>query len=137
MGSLITFFRNLLGHLTIFIIIFGWILIVSGIIFLVKPEKARKKLLRRGFKIIRGLLVLIAIYLIIAALGLTGKTSGILNILSFAGVVVVIIGFFKLKKNTYLRLQEQFNRIPVNLLRVYAIIQVIIGVLMVVLKRRV
>ncbi|MDD5464951.1 MAG: hypothetical protein PHP73_01210 [Candidatus Omnitrophica bacterium] len=37
----------------------------------------------------------------------------------------------------YLKLQEQFQKIPVNFLRIHAVIQIIIGVSMVVLKRRI
>lgn len=133
-GKLSNFF---FGRLKIFIIILGWILIIFGVIFLLKPEKARNKLLAQGFGIIKGLLVLAAIYLIISSISLAGRTAGILSILCLLGAVAVIIAFLKLKKKTYLKLQEQFQKIPVNFLRIYAVIQIIIGVLMVVLKRRI
>lgn len=145
MAYLFSLIKNILGKVSnlifgrfkIFIIILGWVLIISGGILLIKPEKARNNLLGQGFGIIKGLLVLAAIYLILFFISLAGKTAGILNILSLLGVLAVIVGFFMLKKKTYLKLQEQFQKVPVNFLRIYAVIQIIIGILMVVLKRRV
>lgn len=123
--------------LKIFIVVLGWILIVSGGIFLLKPEKARSKLLGQGFKIIKSLLVLAAVYLIMLSISLAGKAGGIFIILSLIGALAVIVGFFQLKKKTYEKLQEQFKKIPVLFLRIYAAIQIIIGILMVVLKQKV
>jgi hypothetical protein len=127
----------LFGKMKIFAIILGWILIISGIIFLLKPEKARNKMLGQGFGIIKGFLVLIAIYLILFLISLAGKTHGVLSILIVLILLVVIVAFFKLKKKTFIKLQEQFKKIPVKILRIYAVIQIIIGVLMVLLKHRV
>ncbi|MCX5706156.1 MAG: hypothetical protein NTW13_00520, partial [Candidatus Omnitrophica bacterium] len=74
-------------------IILGWVLIISGVIFLLKPEKARNKLLGQGFGIIKSLLVLVAVYLIILSIFLIGKTAGILSILSLLGAIAVIVAF--------------------------------------------
>jgi uncharacterized protein YjeT (DUF2065 family) len=125
------------GGLKIFIIILGWILIISGVIFLLRPEKARNKLLAKGFGIIKGLLALAAVYLIMLSISLAGKAGGVFIILSLLGALAIIAVFFKVKKKTYLQLQEQFKKIPVRFLRIYAFIQIIVGVLIVVLKRRI
>jgi hypothetical protein len=145
MAHLLNFIKNIygklsnliFGHTKFFVIILGWVLLISGAIFLVKPEKARDKLLVQGFGLAKGLMLLIAAYLVTFSISLAGKTVGILSILSMLGALAIIVVFLKLKKKTYLHLQEQFKRIPVNFLRIYAVIQIIIGVLMVVLKRRV
>jgi uncharacterized protein YjeT (DUF2065 family) len=125
------------GGLKIFIIILGWILIISGVIFLLRPEKARNKLLAKGFGIIKGLLALAALYLIMLSISLAGKAGGVFIILSLLGALAIIAVFFKVKKKTYLQLQEQFKKIPVRFLRIYAFVQIIVGVLIVVLKRRI
>lgn len=134
---MLSFIKNFFGRFKFFIVILGWILIISGIIFLLNPEKARNKLLKRGFKIIKGFLLLLAIYLIIASFSLAGKVSGISTILSLVLAIAIIVAFFKLKKKTYLHLQEQFIKIPIRFLKVYAVIQIIIGILMIVLKHRI
>ncbi|MDD5044948.1 MAG: hypothetical protein PHG51_05355 [Candidatus Omnitrophica bacterium] len=141
MSYLISWFNKIanfiFGRFKFFIVLLGWILIISGVIFLLKPEKARNKLLGQGFGIIKGLLILAAIYLVLFSISLAGKTAGILSIASLIGALAVIIAFFKLKKQTFIKLQEQFKKIPAPFLRIYAVIQIIIGVLMVILKHRV
>ena len=131
------FTNFLFGKMKIFAVILGWILIISGIIFLIKPERARNKMLKQGFGVIKGVLVVIAIYLILFLMSLAGKSRGILSTLILLVLLIVVVAFFKLKKKTFLKLQEQFKKIPVKILRIYAIIQIIIGLLMVFLKYRV
>ncbi|MFA6282396.1 MAG: hypothetical protein WCY05_07870 [Candidatus Omnitrophota bacterium] len=127
----------LFGKMQIFAVILGWILIVSGIIFLLKPEKARNRMLSQGFGMIKGLMVLIAIYLGFFLISLAGKARGILSAIILFILLAVIMAFFKLKKKTFLKLKEQFKKIPVNILRIYALMQIIIGIIMVLLKHRV
>lgn len=119
-------------------VILGWLLVISGIILLLKPEKARKKLLRKGFRIIKGLLAVAAVYLIMLSISFARKTGGgIFLILGLIAALAVIVIFFKLKKKTYERLEAQFEKIPVIFLRGYAGIQIIIGILMITLKHRI
>jgi hypothetical protein len=145
MGHLISLVTNLFkklanflfGKLKIFNIILGWFLIITGIILFLKPEKARNKMLGQGFGIIKGFMVVMAIYLVVLLISLSGKTAGALSILCLLAAAAIIVAFFRLKKKAFQALQEKFKKIPVNILRIYAVIQIIIGVLMVVLKRRI
>jgi len=127
----------LFGKMKIFAVILGWILIISGIIFLIRPERARNKMLGQGFGIIKGFLVVAVIYLALFLISLSGKAHGILSILILLVLLVVIVAFFRLKKKTFLKLQEQFKKVPVKILRIYAVVQIIVGLLMVFLKYRV
>jgi uncharacterized protein YjeT (DUF2065 family) len=121
----------------IFAVILGWILIISGIIFLIKPERARNKMLRQGFRVVKGLMVVAAIYLALFLMSLVGKSRGVLSAFILILLLAVAAAFFKLKKKTFLQMQERFKKIPVKVLRIYAIIQIIIGIVMVLFKYRV
>ncbi|MDD4955156.1 MAG: hypothetical protein PHP17_03860 [Candidatus Omnitrophica bacterium] len=121
----------------IFSVILGWILIISGIIFLFKSERARNKMLGQGFGVIKGVLVAIVLYAVLLLLSLSGKAHGALGVLILLTALVAIIAFFKLKKKIFLNLQEKFKKIPVKVLKIYAVIQIIIGILMVLLKYRI
>lgn len=138
---LINFFRKLtnflFGKMKIFSVILGWILIISGIIFLFKSERARNKMLGQGFGVIKGVLVAIVLYAVLLLLSLSGKAHGALGVLILLTALVAIIAFFKLKKKIFLNLQEKFKKIPVKVLKIYAVIQIIIGILMVLLKYRI
>lgn len=140
-STIINIFRKLtnflFGKMKIFAVILGWILIISGIIFLIRPERARKKMLGQGFGIIKGFMVIIVIYLALFLISLSGKASGVLSALILLTALAVVFAFFKLKKKTFLKLQEKFKKIPVKILRIYAAIQIIIGILMVFLKYRI
>lgn len=138
---LINFFRKLtnflFGKMKFFAVILGWILIISGIIFLFKPERARNKMLGQGFGVIKGILVAIVIYVALLLLSFSGKTRGALSVLILLAALAVVIAFFKLKKKIFLKLQEKFKKIPVKVLKIYAVIQIVIGLLMVFLRYRI
>lgn len=141
MGYIISLFNKIInflfGNLRIFAVILGWVLIISGIIFLIRPEKARNNMLGQGFGIVKGFLLVIAIYLALGLMAWGSKFAGIWSILGFLAGLAVIIAFFRIKKKTYVKLQEQFKKVPVHILRIYSVIQIIIGILMVVLKHRI
>jgi len=94
-------------------------------------------MLGQGFGIIKGFLVIIVIYLVLFLISLSGKAHGVLSVLILLAVLAVVFAFFKLKKKTFLKLQEKFKKIPVKILRIYALIQIIVGILMVLLKYRI
>lgn len=127
----------LFGKLKFFAVLLGWFLIITGIIFLINPERARNKMLRQGFRVIKGTLLIAAVYLFLFLISLFGKARGWLSLLVLFLLFAVIVAFFKLKKKTFLKLQEQFKKIPVRILRIYAVIQIVIGILMILLKYRI
>ena len=128
----------LFGKTKIFIVILAWFLIITGAIFLVNPEKARKKLLSHGFGIFKGYLRIFVIYLAIVLLSLSTKTAvGFLKFLCFFGVVLIVWSFFFLKKKIFVKLEGKFAKIPISALIVFAYIQILVGALMLIFQRRI
>ena len=128
----------LFGKTGIFITILGWFLIITGVWFLFRPERARRKLVGMGFGPVKWILLIGCIYLVTILLSLSEKLSGILALVL---VIVIIISaarfYFILKKKLYNKLVVWFSKIPIKHLKVVAIIQIAIGCLMLTLKRRI
>jgi hypothetical protein len=128
----------LLGKTVFFITILAWFLVITGAIFLWKPERARKKLIGMGFGPVKWMLLLAVVYVAGILIGWTGKLSGLLGIVL---LVVVILGSIKVyllfKKKLYNKFLEWFAKIPVKQLKVFAAIQILIGCLMLIFKRRI
>jgi len=128
----------LIGHSVIFIVIFGWFLVITGLIFLSQPEKARIKLIREGERIIKGVLTFILIYLVLLAFSLGSKTgSGLAGSISLAVVVLLVWGYFLSIKRSVSFLTQKLALVPVPALKVYALAQVAVGVLMITLHKRI
>jgi hypothetical protein len=81
---------------------------------------------------------LAVVYVAGILIGWTGKLSGLLGIVL---LVVVILGSIKVyllfKKKLYNKFLEWFAKIPVKQLKVFAAIQILIGCLMLIFKRRI
>ena len=146
MLSIITAIKNfsfkitnaVFGKTTIFIVIFGWFLAITGILFLAQPEKARKKLLGQGFRIIKGLIIVVLIYLVLMLLSLAGKISnGLISFILWIFIIGLIFGYFFFLKKVYKKLMEKFALIPMKALKIYAVIQIIVGALMVMWQKRI
>jgi len=128
----------LLGKTVFFITILAWFLIITGAFFLWKPERARRKLTGMGFGPAKWMLLLAIIYFAGILTGLVGKLSGILAIVL---LVAIIFGSIKayliFKKKLYKKFVEWFAKVPIKHLKVFAVIQIVIGIAMLALKRRV
>jgi hypothetical protein len=146
MASLLSLFKNisfktfnlLLGRTPLFIFILAWFLIITGAIFLAQPEKARQQLLGQGFGMLKWPLFFVALYLALFLISCVGKIGGIVSlVLIVLGIIVIIKAFFVLRKKVYQKLAAQFARIPIPLLRVFALIQIAVGALMLILQKRI
>ncbi len=146
MGSLIasinSFFYKItnfaLGKTVIFIVILGWFLVITGIIFLVQPEKARKKLVSQGLGTVAWGLRLALIYVFLLSLSLAGKINGTLSTLFVIAVLIGLIWtyFYVMKKSLKL-ITEKLALLSVKTLKGYALVQIIVGALMIMLHRRI
>ncbi|MBF0384870.1 MAG: hypothetical protein HQL27_03270 [Candidatus Omnitrophica bacterium] len=146
MASFITAVKNmvfkivnaLIGKTAIFIIIFGWFLAITGIIFLAQPEKARKKILVHGFGIVKGIMFFAIIYVALLLISASGKISnGLIGTLLWLSAFILIFLYFVLKKKVFIFLSEKFTLIPINALKIYAFIQIVVGTLMIMLHKRI
>ena len=128
----------LFGKTWIFITILGWFLILTGILFLFRPERARKKLTRMSFRPVKWILLIAGVYLAGIIISLTGKINSLLAFLLLVLIIVpVVILYFILKKKLFKQFVAWFSRIPVRHLRLFAVFQVAIGWLILILRKRI
>jgi uncharacterized membrane protein YuzA (DUF378 family) len=125
------------GKTTIFVVIIGWYLVITGLLFLVKPDKARASLVGSGFGVVKLNILLICFFL----WGLLAKLSQVLSgsvqtIVSLGGLAGLIILFFWARAAAKIKLTALANRLPVKVLTWFAWGQVVVGGLMVYLQRR-
>jgi len=128
----------LLGRTKIFIIIFGWFLVATGVIMLLRPEKARKTLLGQGFGYVKWPMRILLVYLILLLLPLGFGAKAIwMQGLAWAVIILFVMGFVMLKKKAYSKLSEWLYKVPIPYLKGYACLQIVVGVLMLILQRRI
>jgi hypothetical protein len=127
----------LMGHTPFFLVILGWFLVISGILLFLQPEKARQKLLRMGFKQVKGLLFIAVVFILLTVFSWGAKLHGILALaLMVFAFILAIRWYLLLKKSSFDRMAVWFQRIPIPTLKAFASIQIGLGVLLLVLKRR-
>jgi hypothetical protein len=145
MAALITYFQNLsfkltnflIGKTVFFIVILGWFFVITGLVFLLRPEKARTNLVGQGLGTIKWGLRIVLVYVALLALSLAGRLNASISGVISIGVVVGLIWlYFHLTKKSLKILQEKFALIPIAGLKTYAVVQIIVGVLMITLHRR-
>lgn len=125
------------GKTTIFVVIIGWYLVITGLLFLVNPEKARIKLVRSGFGIVKLNILLICFFLWGVLSKLSQALSGIIQTIVFlGGLVGLILLFLWTSKAAKKKLTALVNRLSINVLKRFAWGQVIVGGLMVYFQRR-
>ena len=146
MASLIFFIKNtslrivdfLIGQTPFFIFILGWFLIITGLLFLTQPEKARHKMLGQGFGFVMGFVKISVIYLALVVFGLGWKFAGAIpKVLSLILIIGLIRLFLAFKKKTFEKFKEKFALVPVSALKIYAWVQVAVGALMIMGQRRI
>jgi hypothetical protein len=128
----------LIGHSVFFIVIFGWFLVITGFVFLAQPEKARKKLILQGAGFIKGLLTVALIYLALLSFSIGGKVgTGLAGSISLAAVVLLVWAYFYLIKRSREFLTQKLALVPVSALKMYAVVQIVVGILMATLHKRI
>jgi hypothetical protein len=145
MTAIILYIQNLsfklvnfiFGKTTIFVVIIGWYLVITGLLFLVNPDKARAKLASSGFGIVKLNILLICFFLWGILTKLSQALSGTLQtIVFFGGLVGLLVLFFWARAVAKKKLTVLANRLPIEVLTWFAWAQVVVGGLMVYLQRR-
>jgi hypothetical protein len=145
MTTVISFIQNfsfklvnfIFGKTAIFVVIIGWYLVITGLLFLVKPDKARERLVSSGFGIVKLNILLICFFLWGILAKLAQMLSGtVQTIVFFGGLIGLIILFFRLRAAAKKKLAALADRLPVKVLIWFACGQVVVGGLMVFLQRR-
>jgi len=131
-------FNKLFGKAEIFIIILGWFLLITGIWMLWRPEKARKSLAGQGFGQAKFYLLLLSLFLGMLLFSFGMKTNGILaKIVMIVGLVALARAYFLFKKKAAQKISAWVEKVPIKFLKIYAVIQTIIGAAMLLLKKRI
>ncbi|HOX54584.1 MAG: hypothetical protein PHI86_01110 [Candidatus Omnitrophica bacterium] len=133
-GYVFKLLNFILGKSKIFIVILGWFLVISGVLMLIWPERARRKLIGMGFGQVKWILLIIAFYLVSL---LSSFSSNIGPNIFLIGLIAIIVAYFLLKKKTAVKIQEQFAKIPVKALKLFAIVQIVIGAFMLIFLVRI
>ncbi len=145
MTAIITYIQNLsfklvniiFGKTTIFVVLIGWYLVITGLLFLVKPDKARTSLVGSGFGIVKLNILLICFFLWGVFSKLSQALSGALQtIVFFGGLAGLIVLFFWARAAAKKKLAALAERLPIKVLLWFAWGQVVVGGLMVYLQRR-
>lgn len=108
--------------------ILGWFWVITGVIFLIQPERLRDKLKKKSVKKLKkiffGLALVIGLLLVKAAWGIPGLLAKILVVLGFIGILKA---FYFLKAKAADSLIEWFIGQPVKFFRMWAVGQIIFG----------
>lgn len=109
--------------------IVGWFFICMGTLFAIKPQILQKRLQKKSYKKIRGLLFVLTICAggLLVSVGL--KHQGILpKIIMILGIFGLIKAFWLLKAKTAEKLLEWSAKLPILWYRVGGCCHILIGV---------
>lgn len=117
--------------------IIGGLFIVSGAAFLVNPDRLRKKLQRKGVRTLRRYLVAAAFAAGILLISAAWKQEGMLpKIMIAAGIVFLLKGLYFVKAKSADVIAGRVMKLPALWLRLFALGQVALGVLIIVMRMR-
>jgi len=130
--------NKVFGRTAVFIIILGWFLLISGIWMFLQPERAKRSLAGRGFGFAKGCLLILALFLGMLLLSISSRMSGIVSLaILIAGVLLLVRAYILLRRKTSQKISAWVEKMPVKFLKIYAIIQAVIGTAMLLLHKRI
>lgn len=111
--------------------ILGWIWIITGILFFLKPHMLRNRLQKKSIKKIRKYLFATALGLSSMFLGIAWNSKGILAKIVFVfGIIGIFKSLFLLKAKTSEKLIAWFSKQPLEFFRMWAVVQMGFGVVL-------
>jgi len=115
--------------------IVGWLWIITGVFFMLKPHILRRRLEKKSAKKIKKYLFAIVMAFSAMLLGVAWKSEGILaKVLFVIGIIGVFKAFFFLKAKASEKLIDWISKQPAEIFRVWAAGQIGIGVVMLFLR---
>ena len=130
--------NKVFGRTAVFIIILGWFLLISGIWMFLQPERAKRSLAGRGFGFAKGCLLILALFLGMLLLSISSRMSGIVSLaILIAGVLLLVRAYILLRRKTSQKISAWVEKMSVKFLKIYAIIQAVIGTAMLLLHKRI
>jgi hypothetical protein len=129
---------TLFGRTRIFVILLGWFLVITGVWMLARPEAARKSMISRGFGQAKWIILILVFFLGSLLLSIASRIGGdIPAVIAVAGIIMLAVGYFRLRKKSFLVISSWVQKVPLAYLKMYAVIQIVIGALMLLLQRRI
>ena len=115
--------------------ILGWFWVVTGVIFLIWPNFLKKRLQKKSYKIIRRYLFIFGIFLSVMLISVSLKTTGAISrIILVIGLIALIKAVFLVKAKAAEKLVEFFLKQSLIAFRLWALVQIAIGVLILFIK---
>ena len=112
--------------------IIGYLLVVFGGLFFVKPNLLQARLKGKAAKQVRRILFAIALFFGILLISVTWKYHGLLpKIILLIGIIAILKSFYFLKAKSSGKAIEWMVKQPIHYFRIYAVVQVVIGLLMI------
>ena len=109
----------------------GWIWILTGILFFVSPGVFRAVLTRRSIKHLRRILFAVTLMLSALLIGIAVRADGIIaKIVMAMGIIGIVKAVFFLASRSSEKVIAWFAQQPLNLFRIGAATQILIGVLL-------
>jgi hypothetical protein len=129
--------NTVFGKTQVFVVILAWFLVITGLLMLWKPESARRSMAGKGFGIIKSYVLALALFLGALLVSVMSRLSGLLAfMILIAGIVILVKGFMFLQKAAAHTINDCVEKLPLKYLRIYAAIQIVIGVGMHIARRR-
>ena len=114
-----------------FVKILGYIWLVVGILFLLKPQILKNRLQKKGLKKLRKYFVLLALILGALLISIGFKFQGILaKIVMILGILGIFEGIFLLKAKASDKIIEWFAAKPLIYFRLGACFYIAIGIIL-------
>ena len=137
MGGIYWLLNKVFGRTQIFIIILSWFLVITGLLMIWKPEAARRSMAGKGFGIIKGYVLALVLFLGALLISVMSKLNGFIALVALiTGIVILFKGFMYFQKAAANKINAWVEKVPLKYLRIYAAIQIVIGIGMHILRRR-
>ena len=110
--------------------ILGWVLIVMGTLFLLKPQALKNRLQKKGLRKMKRYLFFLTISVALLFIGAAGNVPGLWGkILLIFGIIGIIKAFFLLKAKAAEKMMNWFFTKPLSLFRLGGCLYLLIGLL--------
>lgn len=111
--------------------ILGWFWVITGVIFLLKPEKLRNKLKKQSLSRLKRIFFAAGLFLGILLIKATWGVPGILAIIILCcGFIAIFKAIFFLKSQTADRVIDWWLNQPIKYFRIWAVAQIIFGAIL-------
>ncbi len=118
-----------------FIGIIGWFWILTGVLFLIKPDMLKKRFQKKSNKVVRRYLFAMAIFLAMGLISVGLEVGGMIaKVLMVIVLIALIKGLFLLKSKIANNVIEFLRSKPASLFRIWAVAQIAIGALILMLR---